>query len=88
MANKTVKIHKAQPNVNIPVQSTVIEIDTEIKHYYQVGVFDNVCGQEAMELERALYASLPQGTYDRLLAMMMLRKSSHLGISYPMPKEN
>jgi len=37
---------------------------------------------DADELERALYHSLPGGTYDHLVSKMLARKASHLVVSH------
>jgi hypothetical protein len=37
---------------------------------------------QASDLEEALYNSLPGGTYDRLLGIMLKRKSTHFIVSH------
>lgn len=38
--------------------------------------------RDAELLDATLHASLPGGTYDRLLAVMLKRKASYLAVSY------
>lgn len=37
---------------------------------------------EARKIERLLYATLPGGTYDKLVGLMLLRKASHFRVSH------
>lgn len=80
---KTIKTLKAQPTIaDEPIQSVTIEIDTEGPDY------DNLRSQAvaflivATELEDALYHSLPGGVYDRLVGLMLQRKSSHFIVAH------
>lgn len=38
--------------------------------------------KEAAEIEKALYESLPGGTYDRLVGLFLQRKASHFIVSH------
>lgn len=38
--------------------------------------------EEAQTLENALYEVLPSGVYDRLIGLMLIRKSSHFIVSH------
>jgi len=43
--------------------------------------------EQALAIERALYGSLPGGTYDRLLGLMLQRKSTHFRVAHDAPEE-
>jgi hypothetical protein len=65
-----------------------IGIDEPIKEFMTIEAQDAFCGEEAMKLERALYSTLPGGTYDRLLGVMLLRKAGHLRIAHTESNNN
>lgn len=70
----TIHIQKAQPTVN-DVASVTIIIDEEIPDM-KVRDADEHYNEQASTLYQALKYSLPGGTYDRLLALMMTDRAS------------
>jgi len=81
---KYVKIGKAHSNTDVPLRSVTIiihdEVDTSAEEYDWETVQREVYDAQAQELEEALYASLPGGTYNRLLARLLERKAGLLRI--------
>ena len=61
--------------VHIEVRARVPEFEDIAK----AGVFYD---SEAAILEDVLYSTLPGGTYDRLLARMLARKSTHFRVAH------
>ena len=83
---KTFKVEAAQPiGTDDPSEAHIlIARDTWRATYSTVELlakFDN----DAHVLAEALFGSLPGGTLDRLLAIMLKRKASSLVVSYPDP---
>ena len=79
-----IKIGKAHSNTEIPLRSVGIiiddEVDTGAEEYDWETVQREVYDAQARDLERALCAALPGGTYNRLLAQMLERKAGLLRI--------
>ena len=83
MKTRTVRTLKAQPTEkDKPVKSTTIEIWTPVPDYDSLRDQDTAFVCVAAELEDALHKSLPGGVYDRLLGLMLQRKSSHFIIAH------
>lgn len=82
----TVKLttFKAQPTVD-PVPNATISITEELPAYETFGSlekWDRFLDTPAEEIEGVLLQSLPGGVYDRLLGLMLTRKSSHFRVSH------
>lgn len=77
---RTINIKKAQPSPD-KIQSVTLIIDETIRTSTTIHAADELYTYDAVELENALHAALPGGTYDRLVQMMLERKASHLAVS-------
>lgn len=74
---KSIVIHKADDDDRGEPHDTIIKIASNIKPEIAVPDADRIYQQDAKTLEAALYASLPRGTYDRLVYFMLQRAASH-----------
>lgn len=82
MDAKRVRIHKAQPVIQSePVQDTWIIIQKELPDAPSLEVAQETYTAQGLKLDRALYESLPGGTYHALLVAMLERKHSLLVVS-------
>ena len=72
----TVYVHKAQPIGDGVVQDKTIILSASIPHC-EMAEADSIMELDADKLHQALYYTLPGGTYDRLLCLMLKKKSSH-----------
>lgn len=76
-------IHKAQRRlVSEEVESANILIDREVPSFDRLEDADAVYLKDAQELCAVLYATLPGGTFDRLLGEMLKIKASHFRVSF------
>jgi len=76
---KKIFLAKADPLGEQKIEDTVINITREISdftHLRELEVFRNFYNDQANGLADALFDSLPQGTFDRLLIALMKRKTS------------
>jgi len=80
--NGVVKIARADPLPHKPTPSVEIHICERLPHFGLLGSQAKWFLAEAEKLESALYRSLPGGLYDRLLGVMLRRKSSHFIVAY------
>lgn len=79
----TVVVHRAQPVGGHPVLVSIIEIrptlpESPIGGY---GLGDTMA-QDAKQIADALHASLPGGTFDRLIVLLLERKISHFVVRH------
>lgn len=79
------QIAKARPigdeevkGVNIDISFNVPKFEDDNWHERA----ENFFMEQARDLEEALHNSLPGGTYDRLLGLMLKRKASHFIVSF------
>jgi len=77
-----VKVHKAQGYGRFgaggdEIPSATLVMFTEIPYPRSVKASDIVFLDDATEIEALLHATLPGGTYDWLLGLMLKRKASH-----------
>lgn len=85
----TVVVHRAQPVGGHPVLVSIIEIRPTIPDPRPspavLGEYssDAVMAQDAKHIADALYASLPGGTFDRLIVLLLERKISHFVVRHP-----
>jgi len=79
MHGKTLTIHMANDDHATPAH---IEIADPIQIGDTVGETDRIMTTDARWLADALYNSLPGGTFDRLLAELFRRKTSHFVVSF------
>jgi hypothetical protein len=80
---KTIFTYKAQATIpEEPIEGMMIDINAEIPNIKGLHEWEMVMGKEAAALENALYFSLPGGIYDRLLGVMLERKSSHFRVAH------
>ena len=70
-------IHRAQPIGDETVKIRVIHIQETIPDCEDIPEADTLLSLDANKLHEALYQSLPGGTYDRLLGLMLQKKASH-----------
>lgn len=84
----TVVVHRAQPVGGHPVLVSIIEIRPTISDNPAVlpaGAgypSDITMAQDAKHIADALYASLPGGTFDRLIVLLLERKISHFVVRH------
>lgn len=80
---KTENIYKAQRTLKSQeVPSVKIVVDAEVPDAQSLFDADEIYRLEAERLCAALEASLPGGTFDRLLIEMMKRKASHFKVAF------
>lgn len=83
---RTLKIFTGQPFRDQEQPNVTVVFDTPIPDYKDCKdwqeKFNKVFNIEAEKLEQVLIDCLPGGTYDRLLGLMLKRKSSHFIISH------
>lgn len=79
----TVRIYKAQKSFRTQeIESFTIVIDEEVPDVKTLQTADAIYEAQAKGLCDALEASLPGGTFDRLLIEIMKRKVSHFKVSH------
>lgn len=83
----TVVVHRAQPVGDHPVLVSIIEIRPTLPDLPRpVGAndfpSDLTMAQDAKHIADALYASLPGGTFDRLIVLLLERKISHFVVRH------
>lgn len=83
------QIAKAQSTGDEEVKNITIEISDECPSFCDIPPAnnwversENFFMEQARDLEEALYNSLPGGTYDRLLGLMLKRRASHFIVSF------
>lgn len=76
---KRISVLKAEGYTGEEVESMVIVAETTIKYDQgrSLDELDKVFNDDAEKLEETLHKTLPGGTYDRLIGMMLTRKASH-----------
>jgi len=79
---KHVSIHKAQDIGSSKVESVTITFTEPIPDYQSLPQTAEKFTAEAAELGNVLCATLPGGTYDRLLGIMLAHKASHFIVSH------
>lgn len=81
---KMVSIKKAAPLGRGAVESVTIVIDKVIDEYRTKSYeeLDKSFSDQAGKLEEALFSAIPGGVYDRILGLMLKRKSSHFIVPY------
>lgn len=80
-----VDVHQAQPVAkDLPVANVTIDIRRPVPELPvgDVERYDNLYQQDATAIADALFASLPGGTLDRLIAIMLTRKASHFVVAW------
>lgn len=78
---KTLKLYKADSLTIEEVPNRRIQIDSDLPAYVSLEKTEKCFELQALYLEDALYNSLPQAVYDRLIIHMMKRKvSSYKGL--------
>ena len=81
---KTVLIHKSagsyhgQPDT----EDLTIRALSEFPNLKTLEEYDEAFLKDAQKVETALYETLPGGTFDRLLGLMLMRKASHFRVSH------
>jgi hypothetical protein len=78
---KRVSVYKANDS-NVCVDDVRIEITSPMPDYDGIGVITSRFYEDALDLFKALRASLPGGTFDQLLALMLREKASHFVVPY------
>jgi hypothetical protein len=82
----TVVISKAEPTIQSePVEETSIHISEPMPKMLREGTLEQLAewfDLQAYWIEKALFNSLPGGTYDHLLSKMLARKASHFVVSH------
>jgi hypothetical protein len=79
----TIFAHKAKPVLETETPTTMITVGPVIMPTFEtIPQYDMVFEADAQEIEAALYNSLPGGTYDRLLGLMLRRVSCHFIVSH------
>ena len=82
----TIVLSKAEPTIQSePVEETTIHISEPMPKMLREGALEQLAEWfdiQAHWLEKALFESLPGGTYDHLLSKMLARKSSHFVVSH------
>jgi len=76
-----INIYKAQGIANTEVPSATIIMETEIPAR-NLEAADTLFLDDATTTESLLYNTLPGGTYDQLLGLMLKRKASHFIIAH------
>lgn len=72
-----IAISKADPVVSGEnIRGVVISVDRDLRQFNSLDDAREFYENEAAMLENALYSSLPQATYDKLLAKMFQRRAS------------
>jgi hypothetical protein len=75
--SKDVSVHKASPIVHTqPTPDVTISIADQISDNLELADLQKVFVNDARALERALFDSLPGGTYDQLLLLMFKRQAT------------
>jgi len=79
---RSIDVYRAQPIGDKEAPWCQIEIGVPIprRETLEEGAF--LFELDAKQLEFALHESLPGGTYDRLLGLMLKRKASHFIVSH------
>lgn len=80
---KTIIVNKAQPVTYVDqTYPAMIRITADLPDLKTLEEAARVYDCDAAMLEETLYGSLPGGTYDRLLGLMLKRKSSHFAVAH------
>ena len=80
---KTIYVCKAQCiDRGLDVEITRIFAEQEIPDFKTLEEQDKFMQLEAESIEAALYNSLPGGTYDRLLGVMLQHKATHFRVAH------
>lgn len=80
---QTIVTLKAQPTIKAePIEDCQIIMQTESPTGFSLEDQDRLFQLEAERICKALYAHLPGGCFDQLLAAMLLRKASHFRVSH------
>ena len=79
---KNIVVNKADPVGERAVESMEIRIEAQLPHAEALAEAARVYNCDAEMLETAVHESLPGGTYDRLLGMMLERKASHFAVAH------
>jgi hypothetical protein len=86
---RTLKIFTGQPFGGQEQPNVTVVFDKPMPDYKDSPVwqeeYNKTFNSEAEKLEQVLIDCLPGGTYDRLLGLMLKRKSSHFIISHKEP---
>lgn len=78
---KNLFIFKAQ-SFDGPVEGVRINIKEQVPDFDSIEEQDKAFSAQAKVLEDFMYQSLPGGLYDRLLGLMLSRKSTHFRVSH------
>ena len=79
---RTINIYKAQHIGNEEVEDLQIVFNEELPIFESIQQSGKDFIRQAIILEKLLLNTLPGGTYDRLLGLMLKRKSSHFIVTH------
>lgn len=77
-----IEIWKAQPLGNRQVSNVRLRIEQSLPEQSSLAKADAVFRSQAITIADALMDSLPGGTLDRLIAILLERKASHFVVPY------
>lgn len=83
MSNERVIIvSKAEQIGTQQIKTARIHISSRMQRFDDLDQQDDFFTFEARAIERTLWQALPGGTYDRLLGLMLARKSTHFVVPH------
>lgn len=85
---RTTNVHKAQPTIAAePVRDVGIYVNKELPSFKTLAEAEAAFARDAEAIADELQGSLPGGTLDRLVAILLMRKASSLIVRAPQSPE-
>lgn len=80
--DRVITVSKAEQIGAERIKTARIHISAQVPRYAELDQQDDFFTFEAKAIERTLWLSLPGGTYDRLLGLMLQRKATHFVVAH------